>query len=110
MPNLPMDNMNEKPHPPPPLPGDGSSLGVEVKASEAKLISLLSAFLMVHPLGATLDYLVSYIKSLAPSVTQTAVQDVLRKYNDVFHRKTTGVGARIEHKWCIVIFDGMKLE
>lgn len=107
-----MDNMNEKPRPPPPLPGDtdGSSSEVEVKASEAKLISLLSAFLIVHPLGATLDYLVSYIKSLAPSVTQSAVQEVLKKYTDVFHRKTTGVGARIEHKWCIGIFDGMKTE
>lgn len=105
MPNLPMDK--EKPPPP---PEDVKSSGIEVKASEAKLISLLSAFLMVHPLGATLDYLVSYVKSLAPNVTQSAVLDVLKKYNDVFHRKTTGVGARIENKWCFVIFDGMKLQ
>lgn len=107
MPNLPMDSISVKPPPP---PEDVTSTGVEVKASEAKLISLLSAFLMVHPLGATLDYLVSYVKSLAPNVTQSAVLEVLKKYNDVFHRKTTGVGARIENKWCFVIFDGMKLE
>ncbi|KAJ8720869.1 hypothetical protein PYW08_006334 [Mythimna loreyi] len=106
MPNLSMD-LGVKPPPP---PEEVSSSGIEIKASEAKLISLLSAFLMVHPLGATLDYLVSYVKSLSPNVTQSSVLEVLKKYSDVFHCKTTGIGTRIENKWCFAIFDGMKLE
>lgn len=105
MPNLSLDPIM-KPMPPP----EDVTSSLEVSASEAKLISLLSAFLMVHPLGATLDYLVSYVKSLAPNVTQSAVHDVLKKYSDVFRRKTTGVGACIEHKWGFVIFDVIKTE
>ncbi|CAD0203612.1 unnamed protein product [Chrysodeixis includens] len=104
MPNLSLDPINVKPAPP------ADVIPADVNASEAKLISLLSAFLMVHPLGATLDYLVSYVKSLSPNVTQSAVHDVLKKYPDVFRRKTTGVGACIEHKWGFVIFDGIKTE
>lgn len=110
VPNLPVENKEVKPQPPPPLPEHVTSTGIEVKASEARLISLLSAFLMVHPLGASLDYLVSYVKSLAPNVTHTTVHEVLKKYSDVFCRKTTGVGASVESKWFIVIFDGMKME
>lgn len=114
MPNLTLDSQaNAKPQPPPPLPDDVTSTGSTggaVTASEAKLISLLSAFLMVHPLGATLDYLVSYVKSLAPNVTQSVVLEVLKKYSDVFQRKTTGIGACIEHKWGFVIFDAIKLK
>ncbi|XP_026736920.1 ecto-NOX disulfide-thiol exchanger 2-like [Trichoplusia ni] len=105
MPNLSLDSINAKTTQP-----SADVTTTEVNASEAKLISLLSAFLMVHPLGATLDYLVSYVKSLAPSVTQSAVHDVLKKYSDVFRRKTTGVGACIEHKWEFVIFDSIKTE
>uniref|UniRef100_A0A2A4JK90 RRM domain-containing protein n=1 Tax=Heliothis virescens TaxID=7102 RepID=A0A2A4JK90_HELVI len=108
MPNLPLDN-SAKPQPPPPLPDDQiTSSDAVITSSEAKLISLLSAFLMVHPRGATLDYLVSYVKSLTPNVTQSTVLEVLKKYSDVFQRKTTGVGACIEHKWCFSIFDDMK--
>ncbi|XP_047027474.1 ecto-NOX disulfide-thiol exchanger 2-like isoform X1 [Helicoverpa zea] len=110
MPNLTLDTP-VKPQPPPPLPDDQiTSSEAVITSSEAKLISLLSAFLMVHPRGATLDYLASYVKSLTPGVTQSTVLEVLKKYNDVFQRKTTGVGACIEHKWCFTIFDNMKID
>ncbi|CAB3252579.1 unnamed protein product [Arctia plantaginis] len=97
-----------KPHPPPPLPDDNISSTATLPASDAKLISILSAFLMVHPRGASLDYLVSYVKSIVSEASQTTVHDVLNKYNDVFLRKTTGVGAAIEHKWCFVTFESSK--
>ncbi|XP_041970029.1 ecto-NOX disulfide-thiol exchanger 2-like [Aricia agestis] len=79
-----------------------------VPLSDAKLISILTAFLMVHPLGASLDYLVSYVKSMAPEVTQATVLSTLQKYNDVFASKSTGVGASIENKWSFVTFDSIK--
>ncbi|XP_075982081.1 ecto-NOX disulfide-thiol exchanger 1-like [Anticarsia gemmatalis] len=108
MPKLSMDfnSSSSKPKPPPPLPEDKNKLSTpSVPTSDARLISMLSAFLMVHPRGASLDYLVSYIKSMVPAATQTSVHEVLNKYSDVFHRKTTGVGACIEHKWRFISFD-----
>ncbi|XP_038218829.1 ecto-NOX disulfide-thiol exchanger 2-like isoform X2 [Zerene cesonia] len=101
-----------KPMPPPPTPDDNKVIttGPAVPPSEAKLISILTAFLMVHPLGASLDYLVSYVRSMTPNVTQGTVLNILQKYNDVFLCKTSGVGASIEHRWGFVTFDLIKSE
>lgn len=101
-----------KPQPPPPTPDDNKifTSGPLVPPSEAKLISILTAFLMVHPLGASLDYLVSYVRSMVPNVTQATVHQVLQKYNDVFCCKTSGIGASIEHRWGFNTFDIIKSE
>ncbi|XP_072945305.1 ecto-NOX disulfide-thiol exchanger 2-like [Epargyreus clarus] len=96
-----------KPKPPPPLPQD-YTISAPVPPSEAKLISILTAFLMVHPLGVSIEYLTSYVKSMIPNVTQVDVQTILMKYADVFECKTTGVGASIEHKWIFAAFDKIK--
>ncbi|CAH0746693.1 unnamed protein product [Diatraea saccharalis] len=93
-----------KPEPPPPTPDD-----IKLSYSDAKLISVLTAFLLVHPLGATLDYIVSYVRSMIPGVTHDAVNSVLQNYTDIFRRKTTGVGSNIEHKWEYVTFDAIKM-
>ncbi|XP_047539024.1 ecto-NOX disulfide-thiol exchanger 2-like, partial [Vanessa atalanta] len=99
-----------KPLPPPPTPDDDKVVvtGPSVPPSEAKLISILTAFLMVHPLGASLDYLVSYVRSMTPNVTQATVLATLQKYVDIFHCKTTGVGACIEHRWSFITFETIK--
>ncbi|XP_050355501.1 ecto-NOX disulfide-thiol exchanger 2-like [Nymphalis io] len=101
-----------KPLPPPPTPDDDKIVvtGPSVPPSEAKLISILTAFLMVHPLGASLDYLVSYVRSMTPNVTQATVLATLQKYVDIFHCKTTGVGACIEHRWSFITFETIKQE
>ncbi|CAH2055668.1 unnamed protein product, partial [Iphiclides podalirius] len=99
-----------KPLLPPPTPDDEKLAisGPTVPPTEAKLISILTAFLLVHPLGASLDYLVSYVRSLTPNVTQAMVHQILQKYTDVFCCKTSGVGATIEHRWNYVTFDLIK--
>ncbi|CAH0718978.1 unnamed protein product, partial [Brenthis ino] len=79
-----------------------------VPSSEAMLISILTAFLLVHPLGASLDYLVSYVKSMISNITQSTVLSTLKKYENIFHCSTTGVGACIEHKWTFISFDTIK--
>ncbi|CAG5054077.1 unnamed protein product [Parnassius apollo] len=105
-------SIKPKPLPPPPTPDDDKVItsGPSVPPSEAKLISILTAFLMVHPLGASLDYLVSYVRSMTPNVTQATVNQMLQKYTDVFHCKTSGVGASIEHRWTFITFDVIKSE
>ncbi|KPI98243.1 Ecto-NOX disulfide-thiol exchanger 2 [Papilio xuthus] len=112
LPNYKPDTMHEvsKPLPPPPTPDDKkvNTSSPSVPPTDAKLISILTAFLMVHPLGATLDYLVSYVRSMTHNVTQSTVLQILQKYTDVFECKTSGIGATIEHRWSFITFDIMK--
>ncbi|CAG5025606.1 unnamed protein product [Parnassius apollo] len=98
-----------KPPPPPPLPDDLDSKvllkeTVEAGCGEAKLIGVMSAFLQVHPQGASLDYVVSYVRALFPHVSQATVHHVLQKHEDVFQHTTSGVGANIETRWSFVAF------
>lgn len=95
----PLSN-SSKPHP--------SSAEQEVAPSDAKLISILTAFLIVHPLGASLDYLVSYVRSMTPDVTQATINQVLQKFPEIFRKKTSGVGASMDHRWEFVTFDNIK--
>ncbi|XP_045778489.1 ecto-NOX disulfide-thiol exchanger 2-like isoform X2 [Maniola jurtina] len=108
----PLPPSSAKPLPPPPTPDDDKVMisGPSVPPTEAKLISILTSFLMVHPLGASLDYLVSYVRSMTPNVTQATVLSTLQKYGDIFNCETTGVGACIEHRWYFVTFDIIKRE
>ncbi|KAM3966308.1 ecto-NOX disulfide-thiol exchanger 1 [Aphomia sociella] len=108
--NPPLPSPIVKPPPPPPLPDDVDSKvhlkeKVEAGCGEAKLIGVMSAFLQVHPQGASLDYVVSYVRALFPHVSQGTVHHVLQKHPDVFERATTGIGANIEHRWSFVAFN-----
>ncbi|XP_059053730.1 ecto-NOX disulfide-thiol exchanger 2-like [Achroia grisella] len=108
--NPPLPSPIEKPPPPPPLPDDMDTVvqlkeQVDAGCGEAKLIGVMSAFLQVHPQGASLDYVVSYVRALFPHVSQATVHHVLQKHPDVFERATTGVGANIEHRWSFVAFN-----
>lgn len=58
----------------------------------------------MHPQGASLDYVVSYVRALFPHITQITIHHVLQKHSDVFKRTTYGVGANIEHKWSFIAF------
>lgn len=98
-----------KPSPLPPLPGDVDDKvhlkeAIEPGCGEAKLIGVMSTFLQVHPQGASLDYVVSYVRALFPHITQGTIHHVLQKHSDVFKCTTTGVGVNIEHKWSFVAF------
>ncbi|XP_026316825.1 ecto-NOX disulfide-thiol exchanger 2 [Hyposmocoma kahamanoa] len=103
-----------KPPPPPPLPEDLDSKvhlkeAVEAGCGEAMLIGVISAFLQVHPQGASLDYVVSYVRALFSHVSQATVHHVLQKHTDVFQCTTTGVGANIEHRWSFVVFKNIDI-
>ncbi|XP_045766467.1 ecto-NOX disulfide-thiol exchanger 2-like [Maniola jurtina] len=107
--NPPLPSPVVKPPPPPPLPDDVDSKvplkeEIDVKCGEAKLIGIMSAFLQVHPHGASLDYVVSYVRALFPSVSQGTIHHVLQKHDEVFQRSSSGVGANIETRWTFVAF------
>ncbi|CAK1556189.1 unnamed protein product [Leptosia nina] len=106
--NPPLPSPVTKPPPPPPLPEEAESKPpVEIKPEfgEAKLIGVMSAFLQVHPQGASLDYVVSYVRALFPHITQALVHNVLQKFPEVFQKSTSGVGANIENRWKFVAFE-----
>ncbi|CAH0584204.1 unnamed protein product [Chrysodeixis includens] len=107
--NPPLPSPIVKPPPPPPLPEEADAEVnikevVEAGCGEAKLIGIMSAFLQVHPQGASLDYVVSYVRAIFPHVTQATIHHVLQKHNDVFERSTSGVGANIENRWSFIAF------
>ncbi|GBP15415.1 Ecto-NOX disulfide-thiol exchanger 2 [Eumeta japonica] len=88
---------------------DGEDSKQSVKSSrvevcDARLIGIMSAFWQVHPQGASLDYVVSYVRALFPHVLQSAVHNVLQRYDDVFACTTTGVGVNIEHRWSFIAY------
>lgn len=98
--------------PPPPMPtidSHGLSTSDEMKymsvglKQEAKLVAMLTAFLLAHPLGATINYLASYVKSMTPDISQNSVNNVLMKYGDIFARQA-------KDRWTFVLFDIVKQE
>lgn len=70
-----------------------------VDEDEARIISLVSAFLVVHPFGASTDYIWSYVNRFVPSVRPKGLEEILVRYSNLFTEDVTGVGAKIERKW-----------
>lgn len=51
---------------------------------EAQLVSLSTAFLVIHPHGATVDALLSYVHEFCNSTSETELIDVLVKHEKIF--------------------------
>lgn len=77
-----------------------------VDEDEARIISLVSAFLVVHPFGASTDYIWSYVNRFVPSVRPKGLEEILVRYSNLFTEDVTGVGAKIERKWRYNGFEG----
>lgn len=79
--------------------GSVSSSGLNITEKEAKLIGLVACFLHVHPMGASVEYIWSYINQLGIATKTSHLEDLLEKLPFLFRMQTTGVGALIERKW-----------
>lgn len=77
---------------------------VRVSSKEARLIGLLSTFLHVHPFGASVDYIWSYLQRLDSSLRTSDVENLLVKFPNLFKQELSGVGATLERKWIYVGF------
>lgn len=75
--------------------GEESKIGL----MEARLIGLVSTFLVVHPFGASLDYIFSYVQRTAPNLRPKELEEILSRYGSIFNEEVSGVGAKIERKW-----------
>lgn len=73
--------------------------GIRITEKDAKLIGLVSMFLHLHPDGASLDYLWSYVHTREPALQPCDVEVLLSKFPALFPLEVTGVGATLERRW-----------
>lgn len=62
-------------------------------------VGLISCFLHVHPSGASVDYIWSYLHQLGVSTRTSELEDLMERLSVLFSLEMTGVGATIEKKW-----------
>ncbi|CAB1347196.1 unnamed protein product [Coregonus sp. 'balchen'] len=66
---------------------------------EALLLGIISTFLHVHPFGANIDYLWSYIQRLDTTVSAGELESLMGRLPSVFRQELSGVGATLEKRW-----------
>ncbi|GFX52603.1 ecto-NOX disulfide-thiol exchanger 1 [Trichonephila clavipes] len=76
-----------------------------VTANETCLVTLMSIFLLVHPFGANIDYICSYLLQTHPAVTKIDIETLLKKFPNSFKEVSTEIGVTLEKKWKYVAFD-----
>ncbi|WAR27261.1 ENOX1-like protein [Mya arenaria] len=76
-----------------------SSSGIQFSEKEAKLVGLVCCFLHVHPTGASIDYIWSYLHRLGVSCRVSELETLLEKIPVIFNQEVSGVGATIERRW-----------
>ncbi|XP_041663374.1 ecto-NOX disulfide-thiol exchanger 1 [Cheilinus undulatus] len=72
---------------------------------EALLLGIISTFLHVHPFGANLEYLWSYIQRLDSKVSAAELERLMIRLPSMFRQELSGVGATLEKRWKFCGFD-----
>lgn len=80
-------------------------LSSKLSEKEAKLIGLIAIFLHVHPFGAGVDYVWSFLQKLEPTLRPSEVESLMARFPLVFHQELSGIGANMERRW---LFCGFK--
>ncbi|XP_032467522.1 ecto-NOX disulfide-thiol exchanger 1 isoform X2 [Phocoena sinus] len=75
---------------------------------EALLIGIISTFLHVHPFGANIEYLWSYMQQLDSKISANEIETLLMRLPRMFKQEFTGVGATLEKRWKLCAFEGIK--
>ncbi|KAK2513470.1 Enox1 [Columba guinea] len=75
---------------------------------EALLIGIISTFLHVHPFGANIEYLWSYMQQLDSRISASEIEMLLMRLPRMFKQEFTGVGATLEKRWKFCAFEGIK--
>lgn len=68
---------------------------------------LVCCFLHVHPTGASLDYIWSYLHRLGVVCRASELETLLEKMSVIFKLEVSGVGATIERRWHFTGYKGM---
>ncbi|XP_031159146.1 ecto-NOX disulfide-thiol exchanger 2-like isoform X1 [Sander lucioperca] len=75
---------------------------------DALLIGIISTFLHVHPFGASIEYICSYLQRLDTKINTSEVEALLSRLPCTFRQELTGVGASLEKRWNFCGFQGIK--
>ncbi|KAJ8255156.1 hypothetical protein GJAV_G00201640 [Gymnothorax javanicus] len=75
---------------------------------EALLVGIISTFLHVHPFGASIEYICSYLQRLDTKISTSEVEALLGRLPCTFRQELTGVGASLEKRWKFSGFEGIK--
>ncbi|KAM9513440.1 ecto-NOX disulfide-thiol exchanger 2-like [Salvelinus alpinus] len=75
---------------------------------EALLVGIISTFLHVHPFGASIEYIFSYLQQLGTKINTGQVGALLGRLPCTFRQELTGVGASLEKRWKFCGFEGIK--
>ncbi|KAI1885053.1 hypothetical protein AGOR_G00216220 [Albula goreensis] len=75
---------------------------------EALLLGIISTFLHVHPFGANIEYLWSYIQRLDTKVSAAELERLMVRLPRMFKQELSGVGATLEKRWKFCGFEGIQ--
>ncbi|KAM7000378.1 ecto-NOX disulfide-thiol exchanger 2-like isoform 2-T2 [Tautogolabrus adspersus] len=75
---------------------------------EALLVGIISTFLHVHPFGASIEYICSYLQRLDTKINTSEVEALLSRLPCTFVQELSGVGASLEKRWKFCGFQGIK--
>ncbi|XP_069070270.1 ecto-NOX disulfide-thiol exchanger 2 isoform X8 [Pleurodeles waltl] len=76
---------------------------------EALLVGIISTFLHVHPFGASIEYICSYLQCLDAKICTSEVEALMTRLQHTFQQEMSGVGASLEKRWKFCGFEGLKL-
>uniref|UniRef100_A0A8C5GZW0 RRM domain-containing protein n=1 Tax=Gouania willdenowi TaxID=441366 RepID=A0A8C5GZW0_GOUWI len=77
-------------------------------ATSAQATWIISTFLHVHPFGASIEYICSYLQRLDTKINHAEVEALLSRLPCTFKQEMTGVGASLEKRWNFCGFQGIK--
>ncbi|XP_026558751.1 ecto-NOX disulfide-thiol exchanger 2 isoform X1 [Pseudonaja textilis] len=75
---------------------------------DALLVGIISTFLHVHPFGASIEYICSYLQRLDSKICATEVENLMTGLQHTFKQEMNGVGASLEKRWKFCGFEGLK--
>ena len=82
--------------------GSTETSGLGLSEAEVAIVAVLSAFLTVHPLGASLESITSYFQTFNPAYSRIYLESLLHRLSKVFQQSASGDGQ--EKKWWFLGF------
>ncbi|XP_056611413.1 ecto-NOX disulfide-thiol exchanger 1 [Triplophysa dalaica] len=87
---------------------DAATWGPLRSEKEALLLGIISTFLHVHPFGANIEYLWSYIQRLDTKISASELERLMVRLPNMFKQEFSGVGATLEKRWKFCGFEALK--
>uniref|UniRef100_A0A8C5GBL9 Ecto-NOX disulfide-thiol exchanger 1-like n=1 Tax=Gouania willdenowi TaxID=441366 RepID=A0A8C5GBL9_GOUWI len=79
----------------------------QAREEHCYLEGIISTFLHVHPFGANLEYLWSYIQRMDSKVSAGELERLMVRLPNMFKQELSGVGANLEKRWKFCGFESL---